>query len=64
MEVTVGNLSKKLTAGEMSVALSFVPHGYNTPVSSTSGALIIPTKLCEEFVNVTKDKPRSTWAKR
>ena len=56
MEVTVGNLSKKLYAGEMSVALSFVPHGYYTPKSSTSGALIIPTMLCEEFINETKDK--------
>lgn len=56
MEVTVGNLSKKLSSGEMSVALSFVPHGYFTPQSSSSGALIIPTRLCEEFVSETKDK--------
>lgn len=56
MEVTVGDLSKKLCAGEMSVALSFVPHGYFTPKASSSGALIIPTKFCEEFINETKDK--------
>jgi len=56
MEATVGNLSKKLHAGEMSVALSFEPHGYRTPQSSTSCALIIPTRFCEEFVNKTNDK--------
>ena len=56
MEVTVGNLSKKLKSGEMSVALSFVPHGYFTPKSSSSGALIIPTRFCESFVELTKDK--------
>lgn len=56
MDVTVGNLSKRLGAGEMSVALSFVSHGYATPQSSASGALIIPTRLCEEFVNKTKEK--------
>ena len=56
MDVTVGNLATKLYAGEMSVALSFVPHGYFTPKSSASGALIIPTMLCEEFISETKDK--------
>ena len=56
MEVTVGNLSQKLRAGEMSVALSFVPHGYFTPKSSASGALIIPTRFCENFITETKDK--------
>lgn len=56
MEVTVGNLSKKLTEGEMSVALSFVPHGYRTPQTSSSGTLIIPTRYCEEFVSETSDK--------
>ena len=54
MEVTVGNRHKRLSAGEMSVALSFVPHGYLTPESSASGALIIPTRMCEEFVVETK----------
>ena len=56
MDVTVGNLSRRLCAGEMSVALSFVPHGYANPRSSASGALIIPTRMCEEFVNETKEK--------
>lgn len=56
MEVTVGNLSQKLSKGEMSIALSFVPHGYFTPKSSSSGALIIPTMLCEEFIRETEDK--------
>lgn len=56
MEVTVGDLSKRLEAGEMSVALSFVPHGYSTPQASSSAALIIPTRLCEEFVNEIREK--------
>ena len=56
MEVAIENLSTTLYAGEMSIALSFVPHGYYTPKSSSSGALIIPTMICEEFINETKDK--------
>lgn len=56
MEVFIGNQRKILSAGEMSVALSYNPHGYNTPVNSASGALIIPTYLCGDFVNATKEK--------
>ena len=50
MEVWVGDQYKLLKAGEMSVALSFEPHTYHTPVSSRSSVLIIPQYLCEEFV--------------
>ncbi len=56
MEVFIGNQRKILSAGEMSVALSYNPHGYNTPVSSASGALIIPTYLCGDFLKATKEK--------
>lgn len=56
MEVSVGDRSELLRGGEMSVALSFTPHGYKTPERSASGALIIPTYLCEEFVEATRGK--------
>ncbi|MBQ8320770.1 MAG: helix-turn-helix domain-containing protein [Clostridia bacterium] len=56
MEVVVNDRRAMLKKGEMSVALSFNPHGYRTPQSSASSALIIPTYLCEEFVLATRDK--------
>jgi AraC-like DNA-binding protein len=56
MEITVGDSRSTITAGEMSVALSFTPHGYKTPRFSSSCALIIPTYLCEEFIQATKGK--------
>lgn len=56
MEVSVGDQSRTLCTGEMSVALSYTPHGYKTPFSSSSSALIIPTYLCEDFVEATKGK--------
>jgi len=56
MIVSVGDKVETLKGGEMSVALSFTPHGYKTPQSSTSGALIIPTYLCEDFITATHGK--------
>ena len=56
MEVLIGDQHRLLTAGEMSVALSYNPHGYSTPKSSASAALIIPTYMCEDFVTATKEK--------
>ena len=56
MEVTVEDQCRILHRGEMSVALSYTPHGYRTPESSSSSALIIPTFLCEEFVEATRGK--------
>ena len=50
MELTVNGESAMLTAGEMSVALSFSPHIYRTPVASRSSVLLIPRDLVEEFV--------------
>ena len=60
MDVVVDNMHKRLAAGEMSVALSFVPHGYSTPKSSSSAALIIPTRMCEQFIAETKKKRVTT----
>ena len=60
MEVLVGDQQRLLSAGEMSVALSFNPHGYNTPKSSASAALIIPTYMCEDFVIATREKRART----
>ena len=56
MDAFIGDRYQRLTAGEMSVALSYTPHGYVTPDSSRSAALIIPTYICEEFVKATSEK--------
>ncbi len=56
MEVLINDKRRVLGAGEMSVALSFVPHGYSTPRSSASTYIIIPTYLCADFVAATKGK--------
>ena len=56
MEAWVGDKYRLLKAGEMSVALSYNPHAYKTPESSRSSVLIIPTYICEEFINAVKGK--------
>ncbi len=56
MEVFVDDCHAMLGKDEMSVALSYVPHGYRTPEYSASSALIIPTHLCEDFILATKNK--------
>ncbi len=56
MEVLINDRRRVLKAGEMSVALSFVPHGYATPHASRSSYVVIPTHMCNEFVTATKDK--------
>lgn len=56
MEVLINDRRKVLKAGEMSVALSFVPHGYSTPHASRSTYIVIPTHMCNRFVAATRDK--------
>ncbi len=56
MEIYVGNQGRCVKAGEMSVALSYEPHSYKTPVESTSKVFIIPAYLCEEFINLIGNK--------
>ena len=56
MEVLVNDRKKLLTAGQMSVALSYNPHGYKTPEGSRSAVLIIPSAFCREFLERVKDK--------
>lgn len=56
MEVLINDRRRVLKAGEMSVALSFVPHSYSTPHSSKSTYIVIPTHMCNEFVSATRDK--------
>ena len=56
MEVLINDRRSVLKAGEMSVALSFVPHGYATPKESKSTYVVIPTHMCNEFVAATRDK--------
>lgn len=56
MDVFVLDRRTRLSAGEMSVALSYVPHGYATPEYSRSSTLIIPTHMCPEFLSVIEHK--------
>ena len=56
MDVFVNDRYTRLGAGEMSVALSYAPHGYATPEYSRSSTLIIPTRLCPEFIPLIEHK--------
>lgn len=56
MEAFVDGKQKTLKKGEVSVALSFSPHAYKTPVHSRSSIIFIPTYLCEEFIELTENK--------
>ncbi len=56
MEVLVNDRRRVLHAGEMSVALSFDAHSYRTVGASRSSVLIIPSYMCEEFVESVKRK--------
>ena len=56
MEMLVNGHSQRLTAGQISVALSYDAHAYKTPVASASSILLIPPHLCEEFVALIKNK--------
>lgn len=56
MEVFVDGKQKTLGKGDISVALSFVPHAYKTPVHSRSSIVFIPAKFCEEFSEMTEGK--------
>ena len=56
MDVFVNDRYTRLKAGEMSVALSYAPHGYATPESSRSSTLIIPIFMCPEFAMATEHK--------
>ena len=56
MESWVNGHYKLLSAGEMSVALSYDSHAYKTPDYSRSSVLIIPPHICEEFILATKGK--------
>lgn len=60
MEVVVGERKKLLTKGQMSVALSYDPHGYSTPEHSRSSLLTIPANICKEFTEAVKNKKNST----
>lgn len=56
METFVDGKQKALGKGDISVALSFVPHAYKTPVHSRSSIIFIPAKFCEEFSEMTEGK--------
>ena len=56
MEIFVDGKQKTLKKGDISVALSFVPHAYKTPVHSRSSVVFIPENFCEEFSEITAGK--------
>ncbi len=56
MEMFVDGKHKTLKKGDISVALSFVPHAYKTPVHSRSSIIFIPANFCEEFSEITEGK--------
>ena len=56
LEVVVNSHGKKLKKGEMSIALSFDSHAYHTSEHSKASFLFIPTYMCQDFVDETKDK--------
>lgn len=56
LEAFVDGNRKTLKQGEFLVALSYIGHEYQTPKSSDSFMLTIPTHLCEEFLGETNGK--------
>lgn len=56
LEVWINDRREILKAGEISVALSFDPHGYRTISPSKVTCLIIPTDLCGEFSRAVQNK--------
>lgn len=56
VEVWVNNSRRVLTAGEMSVALSYDAHGYHEVREAEIEYLIVPTDLCGEFLKVLQNK--------
>lgn len=56
MDFVVNNHYRRLSAGEMSVALSYDSHLYKTPRYSKSSVFIIPVYMCESFIAATKSK--------
>ena len=56
MEMFIDGKHRTLKKGDISVALSFVPHAYKTPLHSRSSIIFIPTHICEEFMALTENK--------
>ena len=56
MEMLVGGKQKTLRAPAVSVALSYDTHAYKTPTGSRSSVLLLPARLCEEFLLAVRGK--------
>ena len=56
ISVWVNDKQTILKQGEMSVALSYDAHGYQTVKNSKSSLLMIPTHMCEEFISAIQNK--------
>lgn len=60
MDITVNSYRKILKANQMCVVSSFDAHCYSTPKNSKSRVLIIPTYLCNEFMDNLKNQKISS----
>ena len=56
VDVFINDKSRRLKAGEMSVALSYDAHTYHSAGTSLSSLLIIPPHMCEDFTALVKNK--------
>ena len=60
MEMLVDGKPMLLKAPAVSVAFSYGTHAYKTPESSRSSVLLIPARLCEEFLAAVRAKRLDT----
>lgn len=56
MDIFVAGKRRRLTTGQVSVALSYDTHEYKTPEASRSAVLLIPQDHCEDFLVKIKGK--------
>lgn len=56
MSITINGNTKKLCADELSIALSYDIHTYNTENTSKSIVLIVPVEYIKSFISISKGK--------
>lgn len=55
IDVTINNMQKVLSSGEIAVALSFDAHRFFTPKCSRGISIVIPTDMCADFLSIIGD---------
>ena len=58
----INNRYRLLKAGEMAVALSYDAHRFSAEADSDVGCLIVPLRMCGDFLSETKKKLRACLA--